>query len=100
MEDNFIERLENEIAQQTRNGREAVYIDVEDLNKLGYRIDKQKTGRTYVDVGYLKIALNRYKFKDSLKVQPVKVETFKEVEEDIKKIENKNIHESWDSITK
>ena len=82
----FIERLENEIAHQTRNGREDVYIEVDDLNKLGYGIDPNKKGRVFVDVAYLRIAINRYKFKDSLKVETKPI-TFSQLQEEIDKIE-------------
>ena len=66
--EDFINRLDKEITQQTRNGREDVYIQVEDLNKLGYGITSEKTGRIYVDVAYLRIAMRRYAFKQGLKV--------------------------------
>ena len=65
--DDLIEKLDREITQQTRNGRKDVYIEVDDLNKLGYGIDPNKKGRVYVDVGYLKIAMKRYQFKENLK---------------------------------
>lgn len=84
--EDFINRMEEQYYQQTRNGRQEVYIDADDLNKLGYGIDKNKTGRVYVDARYFKLALNRYKFKDGLKVE-VKQQTFKELEKEIKKIE-------------
>ena len=83
---NFIEKLKKEIAEQTRNGREDVYIEVDDLNKLGYGIDPNKTGRVYVDVAYLKIAIERYEFRGRVKVER-KQQTFKELEAEIKNIE-------------
>ena len=83
---NLIEKLDKEITEQTRNGREDVYIEVEDLNKLGYGIDPKKTGRVYVDVNYLRIAMKRYKFKDQLKVETKPI-TYKELEAEIKNIE-------------
>lgn len=89
--DNFIERLDKEITEQTRNGREDVYILVEDLNKLGYGIDSNKKGRVYVDVNYLRIAMKRYQFKNSLKVDINKYNandmTYREFMQEIRKLE-------------
>lgn len=82
----LLEKLDKEITEQTRNGREDVYIEVDDLNELGYRLDPNKKGRVYVDVGYLKIAMERYKFKGRLKVEP-KSTTFKQLEQEIRNIE-------------
>ena len=82
----LIEKIEKEIAAQTKNGEEAVEIDADDLNRLGYGIDPNKKGKTCVDVGYLKIVIQRYKFKDQLKVER-KPMTFKELEAEIKNIE-------------
>ena len=82
----LLEKLDKEITEQTRNGREDVYIEVDDLNKLGYGIDPNKTGRVYVDVAYLKIAIERYEFRDRVKVER-KQQTFKELEAEIKNIE-------------
>jgi hypothetical protein len=90
MEDNLIERLDKEITQQTRNGRNEVYIQVEDLNKLGYSISTQKTGRIYVDVEYLRIAMKRYAFKQGLKVDTTGIyEKPKTYREFIREIKNK-----------
>ena len=83
----LIEKLEKEIAEQTRNGREEVYIEVEDLNKLGYGIDKNKQGRVWVDVIYLKLVINRHKFKEDLRVEPQQLKTSKNLLEEIKRIE-------------
>lgn len=86
MSRDLLEKLDKEITEQTRNGREDVYIDVDDLNELGYGIDPNKTGKVYVDVNYLRIVMKRYKFKDNLRVT-TKEQTFKELENEIKKIE-------------
>ena len=99
----LLEKLDKEITEQTRNGRENIYVDVKDLEQLGYKIDKNKQGRIYVDLNILKLYINKYKFKDGLKVQPQQVqkqETFKDLEKDIKRIEDKTPDESWDSVTK
>ena len=82
----LLEKLEKEITEQTRNGREDVYIEVDDLNELGYKIDPNKTGRVYVDVTYLKIVIQRYKFKDTIRIEP-KQQTFRQLEKEIKEIE-------------
>ena len=82
----LLEKLDKEITEQTRNGREDVYIEVDDLNKLGYGIDPKKTGRVYVDVAYLRIAMQRYKFKGEIKVESKEL-TFKQLEQEIKNIE-------------
>ena len=99
---NLVEKIENEIFQQSRNGRDNMYIEVEDLKELGIYIDENKQGRAFVDKSTLQTALKRYKFKDTLKVDitPTKQETFKDVEKDVKNIENKQPDESWDSVTK
>lgn len=83
----LIEKLEKEIAEQTRNGREEVYIEAEDLNKLGYGIDKNKQGRVWVDVTYLKIVIQRHKFRNNLKVEVERKKTYKNLLEEIKRIE-------------
>jgi biotin operon repressor len=64
----LIEKIENEIYQQTRNGRDTIYIEVEDLRELGIYIDEKKQGREFVDLKILQPALKRYKFRNSLKV--------------------------------
>ena len=97
----LLKKLENEITQQTRNGRENIYVDVNDLNELGYKIDENKQGRVYVDLSTLRLYMNKYKFKNSLKVETHKrQETFKDVQKDIEKIENQQPHKSWDTIEK
>lgn len=70
----LIEKLENELWQQTRNGRTEVYIEADDLNKIGYGIDPNKKGRVWVDAAYLRIVLNRLKFKEDLKVETISEE--------------------------
>lgn len=91
IDSDLLERLDKEITEQTRNGRTEVYISVEDLNKLGYGIDPNKTGRAYVDVTYLQLVLKNYKFRNQLKVNPEKTETFKQLEQDIKSIETRTV---------
>ena len=84
---NLIEKLENEIWEQTRNGRDRIYVEVEDLKKLGCSTDENKTGRIYVDVNYLRAAIKRYKFKGDLKVDVKPEITFNDLEKEIKNIE-------------
>lgn len=87
----IIEKLENEIWEQTRNGRDRIYVEVEDLKKLGCSTDENKTGRIYVDVNYLRAAIKRYKFKGDLKVDIDKCSTdnmtYREFIKEIKNIE-------------
>ena len=68
MADNLLEKLDKEITQQTRNGRKEIYIEADDLRALGYHIDANKKGRTFIDLSILNEYIKRYKFKDSLKV--------------------------------
>lgn len=86
-EEDFIKRMEDEYFSQTRNGRDDVYIDADDLNRMGYGIDENKKGRTFVDAAYFKIRLNRMKFKDSIKVDIKPEKTYKDLEKEIKIIE-------------
>ena len=83
----LLERLEEEIWQQTRNGRDRIYVEVEDLKKLGCNTDENKTGRIYVDLNYLRAAIKRYKFKGDLKVDVKPEKTYKDLEKEIKTIE-------------
>lgn len=101
MNKEVIERLEDLIKQQPK-GKDSILVNVDDVNELGYGIDNNKKGKVYVDVNYLKIALKRYKFKGELKVEtkPKPEKTYKELLEEIKQIENRKVHESWDSISK
>jgi len=94
---NLIEKLEKEILQQTRNGRDTLYMETDDLREIGIHIDENKQGRVYVDAQSVESALKRYKFKDSLKVQPTQ-EHCQKIQRD-KQLE-KEISESWDSISK
>ena len=83
----IIERVEREIETQ-KNECDGVLINVDDLNKLGYNIDKNKKGKVWVDPVYLKIVLDKYRFKESLKVPLTDdFRTFRELEEEIKRIE-------------
>lgn len=89
--DNFIDKLENEIWQQTRNGRDTVYIEVDDLRKLGYHIDSNKSGRVFIDLSILREYIKRYQFKDNLRVDISKCNskdmTYREFMKELRKIE-------------
>ncbi len=84
---NLIEKLEEEIWQQTRNGRKSIYVEADDLRTLGYNIDKNKKGRTFVDLEELRAYMKRYKFKNDLKVDVKPEITYKQLEDEIKNIE-------------
>lgn len=58
--DNFIQRIENEIYMQIRNGRKEVYLKVEDLKKLGFDIDPKETDRVYKSADSVLRALKKY----------------------------------------
>jgi len=84
----LIGKLEEEIWQQTRNGRKEIYVDADDLRALGYYIDSNKKGRTFINVEELRSYMKKYKFKNDLKVESLKPEkTYKDLEKEIKIIE-------------
>lgn len=97
---NLIEKLEKEIKEQTKNGREDVYIEVEDLKELGYNFNTEKEGRVFVDVNYLKIRMERYKFREGIKVRLEETEGAVEESKHRVKESKKIIENSWDSISK
>lgn len=66
--DKFIEKLEDEIWEQIRNGRTKIYVEADDLRKLGYHIDSNKQGRVFIDLSILREYMKRYQFKAGLKV--------------------------------
>ena len=86
----LIEKLEEEIWQQTRNGRKDVYIDADDLRALGYYINENKKGRTFINVEELREYIRNYKkkdFKESLKVEVKPQQTYREFIKELKDIE-------------
>lgn len=83
----LIEKLEEEIWQQTRNGRKEIYVDADDLRALGYYIKEEKKGRTFINVEELRSYMKKYKFKNDLKVDVKPETTFKDLEKEIKNIE-------------
>lgn len=80
----LIEKLEEEIWQQIRNGRKSIYVEADDLRALGYDIDKNKKGRTFIDLEELRAYIKRYKFKNDLKVDVKPEKTFKDLENEIR----------------
>ena len=101
-----IQELENDIWKQIRNGRDEVYIKVQDLQELqGEEVDTADNSRVFISYNYAKNLIDQYKeknkkklFKDSLKVdvQPEIVKNLMEkmdIAEQSMKIRNE---ESWE----
>ena len=65
---NLLEKLENEIEQQTRQGRASIYVETEDLKELGYKKIEEGKERQFVDYITLRGLMNRYEFRNGLKV--------------------------------
>lgn len=71
-----IQRLEEEIWKQIRNGRDEVYLKIQDIQELkGEEVDKTENRRIFLNVLYVQELINKYKqknkkklFRDSLKV--------------------------------
>ena len=81
----LLEKLEEEIWQQTRNGRKEIYVDADDLRALGYYIDSNKKGRTFINVEELRNYMKKYKFKNDLKVETLQPDkTYKDLEKEIR----------------
>ena len=64
-----VEKLENEIAQQTRNGRDTVYLKITDLKEIGFDIQQKDEERTFISVASVRSMLQKYKFKNRIKVE-------------------------------
>ena len=65
-----IEEIKKEIRQQTRNGRQDIYLKVSDLKELGYDIDTEDE-RAFVNESILLPLIaqaEKKNFKESLKV--------------------------------
>ena len=71
-----IQRLEEEIWKQIRNGRDEVYLKIQDIQELkGEEVDLADDRRIFLNVVYVQELINKYKqrnkkklFRDSLKV--------------------------------
>ena len=59
---NILEKLDKEITQQTRNGRDMMYIETSDLEELGMSEFKNK-GRVWIKVECLNKLIKLYKNK-------------------------------------
>ena len=59
----LLEKLNKEISEQTRNGREELYISTDDLEELGMSGFKNK-GRVWIKEYQLKIIMKAYKEKN------------------------------------
>ena len=57
---NILEKLDKEITEQTRNGRDMMYIETSDLEKLGMSEFKNK-GRVWIEIDKLNKLIKRYK---------------------------------------
>lgn len=92
-----LDKLEQEIAQQTRNGRQSVYVKISDLKELGDTCQTTSdSDRIFVDLDKLESLLSNYKvrhtsenkaksFRDSLKISDItttKSTTIRVVEKD------------------
>lgn len=62
-----INKLKEEIAHQTRNGRRDVYIKVDDFNVLTNRAKIGKNDRVYLDIDYVKELIDTYEYRKDLK---------------------------------
>ena len=60
---NLIEKLEEEITEQTRNGRTEIYISTDDLETLGMTPFENK-GRVYIEIDELNKLIEIYKGKE------------------------------------
>lgn len=71
-----IQRLEEEIWKQIRNGRDEVYLKIQDIQELKEEeVDTTDDRRIFLNVVYVQELINKYKqrnkkksFRDSLKV--------------------------------
>ena len=66
---NLLEKLDKEITEQTRNGRDMLYISTDDLEKLGMSEFRTK-GRAWIKVECLNKLIKRYK---DLQNEPEKI---------------------------
>ena len=69
-----INKLKEEIAHQTRNGRRDVYIKVDDFNVLTNRAKIGKDDRVYLDIDYVKELIDTYEYRKGLKYKDEEIE--------------------------
>lgn len=60
-----INKLKEELEEQTRNGRTQVYIKVEDLKTLTDKEEIKEEGRVYLDINYVKELISTYEYRKS-----------------------------------
>ena len=71
-----LQQLEEDIWMQIRNGRDEVYLKIQDIQELkGEEVDLSDDRRIFLNVVYVRELINKYKqknkkklFRDSLKV--------------------------------
>ena len=69
-----INKLKEELEEQTRNGRTQVYIKVEDLKTLTDKKEISEEGRVYLDIDYVKELINTYEYRNSFKYKDDELE--------------------------
>ena len=57
-----IDKLKKEIEEQSRNGRQNIYVDTETLKELGVKADCE--GRVYIKLSQLERLIEEYEEKD------------------------------------
>ena len=69
----ILDKLDKQITEQSRNGRQRIYIDKEDLRELGKEVEGE--GREYIDKSELLNLIVKYRrkqFKNNLVVRDIK----------------------------
>lgn len=70
-----LKKLEDNIAQQTRNGRREIYMSIDDLRELG--LDLTPNNRmVFVNVYRLNQLIERYKYEQKLEEKANKANDF------------------------
>ena len=69
-----INKLKEELAHQTRNGRTDVYIKVDDFNVLTNREKDGKEDRIYLDINYVEELIDTYEYRNSFKYKDDELE--------------------------
>lgn len=64
-----INKLKEEIAHQTRNGRTDIYIKVDDFNVLNKREKVGEESRMFININYVEELIKEYEDKNSLKYE-------------------------------
>ena len=69
-----INKLKEELEEQTRNGRTQVYIKVEDIKTLTDKKEIKEQGRIYLDIDYVKELIDTYEYRNSFKYKDDELE--------------------------